>query len=41
MKALAATTSMGPGIKLDPSKTRDLIEDEGNVAEGAAAAALT
>ncbi len=31
-------STMGPGIKVDPSKTRDLIEEaaERNVAEGAA-----
>jgi large subunit ribosomal protein L1 len=40
LKSIVVASTMGPGIKIDPSKTRDLIE-ESNVAEGAAAAALT
>jgi len=40
LRSVVMASTMGPGIKIDPSKTRDLIEDEGNVAEGAAAAAL-
>ena len=33
------TTTMGPGIKVDASKTRDLVGAEANEAEEAAAAA--
>ena len=40
MKSLSSSTStMGPGIKVDPSKTRDLVGAEQNEAEAAATAA--
>ena len=39
LRTIVMAATMGPGIKVDPSKTRDLIEAEAerNVAEGAAA----
>ncbi len=41
LRTIVMASTMGPGIKIDPSKTRDLIaeaaEAERNVAEGAAA----
>ena len=39
LRTIVMAATMGPGIKIDPSKTRDLIEAEAerNVAEGAAA----
>ena len=40
LRTIVMASTMGPGIKIDPSKTKDLVEEEGNVAEGAAAAAL-
>jgi large subunit ribosomal protein L1 len=35
LRSITLTTTMGPGIKVDPSRTRDIVEDE----EGASAAA--
>jgi large subunit ribosomal protein L1 len=37
LRSIVMAATMGPGIKVDPSKTRDLIEAESDVAEGAAA----
>ncbi len=34
-------STMGPGIKVDPSKTRDLIEADDNVGGSAVEAALS
>ena len=40
LRTIVMASTMGPGIKIDPGKTRDLIEADDNIAEGAAAAAL-
>src|SRR3954451_12369837 len=33
LKKIFLTTTMGPGIPVDPSKTRNLLDEDGNIAE--------
>ena len=37
LRSIVMASTMGPGIKIDPSKTRDLIEEAAEAAEAAAA----
>jgi large subunit ribosomal protein L1 len=33
LKKIFLTTTMGPGIPVDPNKTRNLLDEDGNIAE--------